>query len=638
MHTTSVVTTHSPVRSQPSNIWLIAGMLGLIAVTQAGSYFVMDAGWPLLLGMSATLGWFVYAYVSEFHLIIRRLIASTALKESGWVFKPVSRALFYRFGLFTLSLFFSGSFLLHANQMPLYIWALVYADVFILMGLLRLFRGSVDKVAKPGFSEAIQRKGVFWTNIVLLTMIICAVSFFMPVADTSHLSALEAGRMAFDQVWQSAADPIVGAWGGMMAGADAALWNIMQQLSQVNFNVTLKILIWIGFFVMQGFYLWVIQSAMLGVMVIGQKDGSLSDRILGKSSASKWFWGVFYLLIAIWLVLSLALDSQQQSKPGTISLNFIESPELEKIVIDPCKGSASEDSAAVNQTLNDQLIQDSSVYEATIDPYIDTQVNQAFAHAVNGVDAYLDWYFTVYGEWQRLLTVVGGDISKLMQEKMTSLILKDSGFEHAIHMAQGNISSQVTQQFTQATTHMMAMTKQQVEIHPCAMDQKMDVALPSLSRDMNRIALTASTTAAAGAAIGMGATAAITSKLAATASVKLAVKILTKAAAKTVVKTASGTAGAGLGAMVGLSCGPAVIFCSGVGALVGFFGVDALFMEGDELLNRQDMRNDMIQSLIAQRNQIKAQQKALYHKTGNKFFSKISNKAHAYFIPAKQGM
>jgi len=262
-------------------------------------------------------------------------------------------------------------------------------------------------------------------------------------------------------------------------------------------------------------------------------------------------------------------------------------------------------------------------------------VDQAFAHAVSGVDAYLDWYFTVAGEWQRLATVVTGDIGTLMKDKMTQLIINDSGFQNAIKAAQSNVSSHVAEQFTQATQSMIAIARQQVEIHPCSTSQQIDVVLPSLSHDMKRLALTASTTAAAGTAIAMTAGAAITTKLAATASAKIAAKVLAKAAAKTAAKTAGSAAGAGAGALAGLSCGPFAPACSAALAVVGFFGVDALFMEGDELLNRKDMQKEMIQALMAQRDQIKAQQKTNYHKAGDAFFAEVSSKAHAYFVPAK---
>jgi len=619
-------------------MWAWIAVLGLVAAVQAGSYFVVDGGRPLLLGLSAVLSYFVYTHVSEYQLFVRNLIFDAAIKKDGWAYSLVSKARFLKFILFCLAFIVSGSFLLHANQMPLYIWGLVYLDVLILMTLFRLSRRTVASVANPKFFGLFQRKTVFRINIAVLTTLVCAVSFFMPVADTSSLSILQSGQMAWEQAWQSTADPLVGFWSGMIAAFDAMMWNIMQQLSHFDFNALQKFFGWMVFLMIQAVYLWVIQSAMLGVLAIHQKSGSLLDRMLGESRTAKLGWGVFYSLVIIWLIFGLTLGTQQQVQLQIESMNFIEAPAPEKITIDPCKDAAQNDMAAVNQTMDQHIAEKKRRYTSVIDPYIDAQVDQAFAHAVSGVDAYLDWYFTVVGEWQRLTTVVVGDIGTLMKDKMAQLILNDSGFKDAIQAAQSNVSSHVAEQFTQATQSMIAIARQQVEIHPCSTSQQIDVVLPSLSHDMKRLALTISTTAAAGIAIAKTAGAAITTKLAATASAKIAAKVLAKAAAKTAAKAAGSMAGAGAGALAGLSCGPFAPACSVALAVVGFVGVDALFMDGDELLNRNQMRKEMIQALMAQRDQVKAQQKTNYHKAGDVFFTKVSNKAHAYFVPAKDGV
>jgi len=638
-----------PDNSQPSSVfeyaepkhsinkpWLI--ILAVVVAVHTGSYFIMDGGWPLLFAMSAALGYLVYSHVSEYHLFVRNLIANEVVEENGWAHAFIARMQLKKFILFILAFVFSGSFLLHANQMPLYIWWLIYVDVFILMFLLKkLYPAIKTSGTKRKFRGLFQRKVVFWINIVVFSLLVAVVSFFMPVADTSNLSILQAGEIAFNEVWQSSSDPVLGFCGGAIASVDAATWNLMQQLSHVEFSTMQKILAWVVFLIIQTIYLWVLQTAILGVLAIHEKKGSLLDRVLGESKASKWGWGVFYSLIIIWLALGIGVD-KQQINTSTFSINFIKSTAPEKVVIDPCKDVVQSDKDAVNQTFDQHIAQEKRKYFSTIDHDIDIQVNQAFARAVSGVDSYLEWYFTVAGEWQRLTTAFTGDIGTLMKDKMTQLIINDTGFRNAIQTAQNNVSSHVKEQFTQTTQSVISIAQKQVEIHPCSTNQQIELVLPSLSHDMKRLALTTSTTAAAGAAIAMASGAAITTKLAATASAKMAAKLLAKTAAKTAVKAAGGAAGAGAGFLTGLYCGPYAPFCSTALAVAGFFSVDAVFMEGDELINREDMRRDMVNSLMAQRNQIKTRYKNSYHKAGNEFFSETMNKTHAYFVPAKDGI
>lgn len=50
------------------------------------------------------------------------------------------------------------------------------------------------------------------------------------------------------------------------------------------------------------------------------------------------------------------------------------------------------------------------------------KLTEVEAIAAKGVDAYLDWYFSLGGEWSRLATMLTGDIDVLMQIKLTQLV------------------------------------------------------------------------------------------------------------------------------------------------------------------------------------------------------------------------
>jgi hypothetical protein len=55
---------------------------------------------------------------------------------------------------------------------------------------------------------------------------------------------------------------------------------------------------------------------------------------------------------------------------------------------------------------------------AAADARIDRALDAFFSRAEQGVDAYLDWYFTVIGEYQRLAAVVAGDFGALMADQL----------------------------------------------------------------------------------------------------------------------------------------------------------------------------------------------------------------------------
>jgi hypothetical protein len=51
-----------------------------------------------------------------------------------------------------------------------------------------------------------------------------------------------------------------------------------------------------------------------------------------------------------------------------------------------------------------------------------------FAKVEQGVDAYLDWYFTVIGEYERLAALSVGNFGALMTEQLQRYLFDESGF------------------------------------------------------------------------------------------------------------------------------------------------------------------------------------------------------------------
>jgi len=255
-------------------IWNVIAMLGLVATMQLGSYFVVDSGWLLLSVLSAVLAWFVYAHVSEFNLFVRGMLSNASHKGLRWSHLPVSMLHINKIVIFTLAFFCSGSFLLYAQQMPWYVWAIAYADVILLMGLLHLSHQSEGDIEKPKTFGVLNYAAVFWMNIGILTAFFCAYYAFIPMTDTSDMSLLQAGQMAWAQTWQSTADPFIGYWGGLLAVMGAVMENLTQQLSHLDnppFNIVFTVCNWGLIITAQAVSIWIIQSAMFGAWRFSRK-------------------------------------------------------------------------------------------------------------------------------------------------------------------------------------------------------------------------------------------------------------------------------------------------------------------------------------------------------------------------------
>jgi len=627
--------------------WLaVARMLLLVGFAHISSAYIFGIGSsPLLLLTAAILGWFAYCYVIEWVMLSRRAIAEVGTKQTGWLYRLLHNGSLSKVATGTICMFLSVSFLMHSNQMPSYLWFWIYMDVFIITALLHWLQPHIEAQGKPITFGIFGRKLTFIINLSVLSLLIIATSFFIPVEDLRDFGVWESFSMGWDSISSQGLHPLLTLWAAMIAGVDHATWNLMQQISQQSVAIAWKLLGWLGFFIIQSLYIVIIQAAMLGTMASAEKKG-WADAMLGKSKAAKWGWGTFYLLIAIWLLLNLMFDLNQQERPSQGLLSSIQPPihlattPGKTITIDPCKNTAIQASSrsAAGVAIDGQIDQEKSSYIKSIDEKIDTQVNVAFTKAITGVNAYLDWYFTITGEWERLGGLLTGDVGKLMQDKMHETIINNSGFEVALLDARGGISKVAQESLSRASQQVLIVVKTQWEIQPCSTEQKINVVLPELSRDVQRLLLTSSTAVTAGVIVGKSIGAAVTTKLAASATSKLAAKLLAKAAAKTAIKTAGGLTAGAVGAMSGLTCGPLAWICSPALAAVGFIGIDALFVEGDEIINRDTMRNDMTVSLVNEREKVKLLMKEQYHRMGNTYFSQLAVKVHTPFVPIQDGM
>lgn len=632
--------TSNPKRTSRPSVWgAVWRIFALVGSTHLVSHYILQGGTPLLLMASIVLGGFAYFYAIEMRMFTRQAVAELGAREGGWIYRLLYRGTFTKLFTLILCVCFAASFLLHANQMPLYIWLSLYLDAGVIVLLLRQVQPLAEGQSRPVSFGLFGRKLTSLANLLTMGLIVTVTSFFMPVEDLRSFGMSESFLMGWNAIQNQGLDPVLSIWAGAISGADQATWNLMQQLSQQNFASGWKILAWSIFFIVQVVYLMVIHYAMLGTMVVAEQTG-WANALLGKTRAAKWGWGIFFLLMLIWMGAGVAFDLKLAHFPTpNTPIHFGTAP-IRTITIDLCdeNGKREQASEAVASSVSEQADKEQEQFKKAMDDAIDSHVNAAFANAFRGVDRYLDWYFTITGEWERIGTLAVGDVGMLMQDKMETLIMKQSGAEALLASTNTAITNQAQKQLAAAGKRVVATIKQNVKVAKCASSQKITIALPELSRDVDRMAFATSTALATGFVVSKTAGAAIATKLAASASSKLAAKMIAKMAAKAAMQSASSWAGAATGAVAGLSCGPLALVCSTVLGVTGFIGVDALFMKGDEILNRTDIRNDLIRQLGLQRDALRAQIKEQVHQTGNAYFLQLKTKTNAMFVPARNGV
>jgi len=298
------------------------------------------------------------------------------------------------------------------------------------------------------------------------------------------------------------------------------------------------------------------------------------------STMEKSFWITIGVLVLMVLGLSQIGEKRQEKlnvKESIISLHQIEK----------------------NLVKNQDILDDElNVNLEDVKGSIDKEIDVAFEYAFNNIDGYLDWHYSIVGEYVQMGTLATGELSNTIQTKLLG-----GEFNKKLQFANENIGD----------TYKVSVDKYYSKFKDLALQdinetQNFDT-LNDVDLDMeNFIKLQQGKMAL----VGAGLSGAILTKMAA----RLAGKTVLKVAAKATAKTATKLGATATAAAAGLSCGPMAPVCGTGLALVTWFSVDAVFVNVDEYLNREELKEELLEQLKIQKIRLKNSYKEMY---GNHF-------------------
>ena len=237
-----------------------------------------------------------------------------------------------------------------------------------------------------------------------------------------------------------------------------------------------------------------------------------------------------------------------------------------------------------------------------------SQAGQALCTGLQGVnqeldaalERYLDWYFSLGAEWGRIFSLLTGDVSAFLQNKLTETLGATPGLQSWMQSLQQHQarSGAALQEGQQRITETLARHHLALDASQCIVRSEVP-ELPALQLLGDaRQRLTASAVAGTGAGVFA---AVVAGKAMAKTSMKAASKVLAKAAAKQGLGKAGATvAGAAVGSVVpGIGTAAGAVAGAVVGAMIGI-GIDWAALYAEELLTRDAMRADLRAALGAQ--------------------------------------
>lgn len=277
-----------------------------------------------------------------------------------------------------------------------------------------------------------------------------------------------------------------------------------------------------------------------------------------RPNLSRWFWGTIVLLLVFTVSLEL-LSTWQAGRQG----------------VENGSGS-SVDQTGTKATQVEQWFNTAGEEAEKVREQIHGRLDEAYAPAYAGIPKYMDFHYSLTGEWLELGSAAMGKLGGGLEEHLFD------GFDTRLGAVSEHLALEFDQRFRTALDEAMAAEQSGAEAFG-------PVVTRALRDSQNRMQNTAGTV---GVALVGGATLKVFTKAFAK---KLAVKLAAKVGTKTGMKWAAAATGGATSAAVCSWTGPGAAACAVVGAAITWVATDVAMIKLSEYVTRDDFERDLRQ-------------------------------------------
>jgi len=312
------------------------------------------------------------------------------------------------------------------------------------------------------------------------------------------------------------------------------------------------------------------------------------------SKFEKIFWGTILFFLFLFILLHFFASREFYQSKLNSRANQSTSQSILKEIEVVINSNKMRENMENNQTLK-IIYDDLNEKILDINNTIAKESKAIFDIAHKNIDKFLDFHYSVIGEYIELGNMATGKIEKHIQEKL---------FGDKFSKNMDSMLQNITQQYQYDITHHLEIMDKEANrgVDPSLNKE----AIEHLHQDINQHFLVQQ--GKLGTIIVATLTAKITKVVATKLATKQATMIATKAGTKAGIKSTALLSGAS----AGILCGPLVWVCSPIAAATLWFGTDAIVVSVDEHLHRDDFKKEIIDALKQQENRLTSQLQVYY--------------------------
>lgn len=600
-----------------TGLYALAGCLLVLGVIRYYPLAAMNISGLLVVVL--VLSWLAFQYLSRVNLMRRHAFLSHVTSESSRFRRLFWDSFLQRLLLMFVALASAVIALTMTSELTDLEWSVIIGSLplFLLFYWLsyRLFAAELTAQYRLPVLLRISHR----CTLAVSTVVLVLLQFYVAdVPDTRHLTLPAVLQSAYQsQAGQAALAPV-----GMLLGVNAALndgmWHLMQMASDSEALLApVKLGVWLAFLLVNALKLGAIWLLLLGLTTLVAGQQATNQATLGASPFSRFFSIAMIVMLLIYLLLT-QVNIGSWLAPQRVADTA--SPLLPPAApVDPCANVSAQQQQQQQQALATQaqqvLTQQQQAMLIRINNEIDTRVGQAFVPAAAGVERFLDWNFSLRGQYTQLAFMGRSAVAETTFADYIGDQIDDFvGSTVAPGMA--DIGDALASSFD-------AQVRQIYQVQDALMTQLMATAdcltLPQPTLALGDYMDKSLVGAGSGAGI-----------IAARASMRMGSRVVSRTATKRVIsggfarltgRLATSAAAGSAGAL----CGPFVFICAPALAAATWVGTDLLINEVDESLNREQMRADMMAVLAEDEAAIKAALKEAYARAAQQMFADLEN-------------
>ncbi|WP_194755896.1 hypothetical protein [Aliidiomarina indica] len=567
----------------------VVGVIALLLALSLGqAYVYLNAiGLLFILSLFAV---FAFAYVNDIRLLRRHALLAYVFSSTSKTKRLLWDGFFTQLIHAILGWGIALSAFILTLRLTLFEWAAFVLTVPLFVFIFRRLRQRVGKELHERFQITLVSRAALWLTVLCSAAILSLLQvFFLDVADTRHL---QYSQIAL-QHWQARPDTALPWLGYLVAALDviyASLWHSLQVASSLptGLNAGGLFAIWLAFLILNGLQIGLIFTLIMGLLALFNRAHHMhgAKALMGACKP-----GIVIGVLGPALLLCVLLNVAQ--RPALWSAADPVSDET--VALDPCQmPSVRREVDTLEEAAEARLSEYAIGLETAIERRLRVGLQHAFMQAEPAVDRFLDWNYSIRGQYQQLALLAAASVSEqVFADALAQRLEKD--LAEFLEPALLTLNEQVDAEVALALQGLLA--QQQGWLAQAQSHIRCEIATIDLTPIREQLNQSGVGAGAVGGVLVWRLAAGAGTRAASRTGVRRAFAGLFSRAG-TRVAAASGSAAAGS------FCGPMAWLC--VPVLVGgsWLAVDYTMVEIDERMHRDTMRAAILDSLNEEQERI----------------------------------